>query len=145
MIRKLEIQDKENWARLYNGYADFYKVPMNTEILDTLWGWILDENHDVNAVCFELEDKIVGIAHYRTMPRPIKGQYIGFLDDLFVEPEFRGQKIAQKLISHLKSISKDNNWNGIRWITHSSNKNAKKLYDKIAKNTGFELYELKGD
>jgi ribosomal protein S18 acetylase RimI-like enzyme len=79
------------------------------------------------------------------MPRPIKGQYIGFLDDLFVEPEFRGQQIAQKLISHLKSLSKDNNWNGIRWITHSSNENAKKLYDKIANNTGFELYELKGD
>ena len=101
--------------------------------------------HDVNAICFELEGKIVGIAHYRTMPRPIKGQYIGFLDDLFVEPEFRGQKIAQKLISHLKSLSKANNWNGIRWITHSSNENAKKLYDKIANNTGFELYELKGN
>ena len=79
------------------------------------------------------------------MPRPIKGQYICFLDDLFVEPEFRGQQIAQKLISHLESLSKDNNWDGIRWITHSSNENAKKLYDKIASNTGFELYELKGD
>jgi len=64
---------------------------------------------------------------------------------LFVEPEFRDQKIAQKLIAHLKSISKANNWNGIRWITHSSNENAKKLYDKIANNTGFELYELKGN
>ena len=30
MIRKLEQKDKENWAKLYNGYADFYKVPMNT-------------------------------------------------------------------------------------------------------------------
>ena len=79
------------------------------------------------------------------MPRPITGEYVGFLDDLFVKPEFREQKIAQKLISHLKSLSKANNWNGIRWITHSSNKNAKKLYDKIAKNTGFELYELNGD
>ena len=118
---------------------------MNTRILDTLWGWIHDDNHIVDANCFELEGKIVGIAHYRTMPRPIKGQYVGFLDDLFVEPEFRGQKIAQKLISHLKSLSKDNNWNGIRWITHSSNENAKRLYDKIANNTGFELYELKGD
>ena len=26
MIRKLEEKDKENWAKLYNGYADFYKV-----------------------------------------------------------------------------------------------------------------------
>ena len=102
MIRKLEQKDLKNWAKLYNNYANFYKVPMNTGILDTIWEWIHDEAHDVNAICFELEDKIVGIAHYRTMPRPIKGQYIGFLDDLFVEPEFRGQKIAQKIISHLK-------------------------------------------
>ena len=143
MIRKLVQKDKENWAKLYIGYADFYKVPMNSGVLDTLWSWIQDEKHDVKAICFELESKIVGIAHYRTMPRPIKGQYIGFLDDLFVEPEFRGQKIAQKLISHLKSLSKANNWNGIRWITHSSNETAKILYDKIGQNTGFELYELK--
>ena len=145
MIRFLEQKDKEKWTKLYNSYADFYKVPMNTGILDTLWNWIHDKNHVVNGICFELDNKIVGIAHYRTMPRPIKGQYIGFLDDLFVEPEMRGQKIAQKLINHLKSLSKVNNWDGIRWITQSSNENAKKLYDKIANNTGFELYELKGN
>jgi len=145
MIRNLVQKDKDNWAKLYNGYANFYKVPMNKGILDTLWGWIHDENHIVEAICFELEGKIVGIAHYRTMPRPIKGQYIGFLDDLFVEPEFRGQKIAQKIISHLKSLSKANNRDGIRWATHSSNKTAKNLYDKIANNTGFQLYELKGN
>ncbi|MBT7423980.1 MAG: GNAT family N-acetyltransferase [Candidatus Marinimicrobia bacterium] len=145
MIRKLMQKDKENWAKLYNGYAKFYKVTMNKGILDTLWSWIQDETHNVKGICFELDGKIVGIAHYRTMPRPIKGQYVGFLDDLFIEPNFRGQKIAQKLIDHLKSLSKTNNWNGIRWITHSSNKNAKKLYDKIANNTGFELYELKRD
>ena len=143
MIRKLERKDKENWAKLYNGYADFYKVSMNTGILDTLWSWIHDKDHVVNGICFELEGKIVGIAHYRTMPRPIKGQYIGFIDDLFVQPDFRGQKIAQKLISHLKSISKGNNWSGIRLIPHSSKENSKKLYNKIANNTGYELYELK--
>ena len=145
MIRKLERKDKKNWIKLYCGYAKFYKVSMNKRILDTLWGWIQDEAHDVKGICFEFEGKIVGIAHYRTMPRPIKGQYIGFLDDLFVETEFRGQKIAQKLINHLKSLSKANNWDGIRWITHSSNENAKKMYNKIANNTGFEIYELKGN
>ena len=143
MIRSLEQKDKRKWKKLYNAYADFYKVPMNSGILDILWDWIHDDNHIVNGICYELEGNIVGIAHYRTMPRPIKGQYIGFLDDLFVEPDFRRKKIAQKLINHLKSLSKANNWDGIRWITHSSNDNAKKLYDKIANNTGFELYKLK--
>ncbi|MSP11115.1 MAG: GNAT family N-acetyltransferase [Pelagibacteraceae bacterium] len=145
MIRKLEEKDKKNWTKLYNGYAAFYKVPMNTEIIDALWGWINDENHVVNGICFELDSKIVGIAHYRTMPRPIKAKYIGFLDDLFVDPDFRGQKIAQKLINHLKSLSNSNNWDGIRWTTHSSNDTAKKLYNKIANNIGFEVYELKRD
>ena len=145
MIRNLSHADFEVWSNLYKDYAKFYKVPMNKEILNKLWSWIQDEGHVINGICFKFEEKIVGIAHYRTMPRPIKGQYIGFLDDLFVDSGFRGLKIAQKLISHLKSISKANNWGGIRWITHSSNDNAKKLYDKIGNNTGFELYELKGD
>ena len=145
MIRKLNQNDFAMWLKLYKSYAEFYKVPMNNEILEKLWGWIHDDIHVVKGICFEIDSKIVGIAHYRTMPRPIKGEYIGFLDDLFVEPDFRGKKIAQKLISHLKSLSKVNNWDGIRWITHSSNKNAKKLYGKIANNTGFELYELKRD
>ena len=27
MIRKLEQKDKENWAKLYNGYAEFLQSP----------------------------------------------------------------------------------------------------------------------
>ena len=49
------------------------------------------------------------------------------------------------MIRFLERKDKANNWDGIRWITHFSNENAKKLYDKIANNTGFDLYELKGD
>ena len=143
MIRFLEQKDKENWSKLYNGYADFYKVPMNKKILDTLWEWLHDESHIVNGICYELEGKIIGIAHYRAEPRPIEGEYFGFIDDLFVDPEFRGKKVAKKIMDHLKSLSLENNWGGIRWITNSSNKKAKKLFDKIAFNTELELYELK--
>ena len=145
MIRDLKKSDFDNWSYLYKKYADFYNAPMKAQVLDTVWNWIHDKNHLVKGICYELEGKIVAIAHYRTMPRPLRGEYVGFLDDLFVDPNHRGNKIAQKLIMHLKSISKNNNWHGIRWITHSSNESAKKLYDKIANNTGFDLYELKGD
>ena len=63
MIRKLERKDKKNWIKLYCGYAKFYKVSMNNEILNTLWNWIHDGNHSVNGICYELEGKIVGSAH----------------------------------------------------------------------------------
>ena len=145
MIRDLVQFDRQNWEKLYIGYAEFYKVTMNNEILDTVWSWLFNKKHVVNRLCYETEGKIVGIAHYRTMPRPLKGKYIGFLDDLFVDSNFRGKKIGQKLIIALKDIAKSNDWQVIRWITHSSNDVAKKLYDKIAINTEFNLYELKRD
>ena len=145
MIRELKPSDKEEWRKLFKGYGDFYKAPINDAILTTVWDWLFDKKHVVNGLCYEIEGKIVGIAHYRTMPRPLKGKYIGFLDDLFVDPDFRGQKIGQKLIEALKNMAKSNNWQVIRWITHSNNKTAKKLYDKIANNTGFDLYEIKGN
>ena len=145
MIRELKPSDKKEWEKLFKGYGDFYKTPISNEILITVWNWLFDKNHVVNGICYEAEGKIVGIAHYRTMPRPLKGEYIGFLDDLFVNPDFRGQKIGTKLIEALKNMAKSNNWQVIRWITHSDNKKAKKLYDKIANNTGFDLYEIKGN
>ena len=49
MIRKLEQKDKENWTKLYNDYANFYKVPMNTGILEIFGSWIHDDNHIVNG------------------------------------------------------------------------------------------------
>ena len=49
------------------------------------------------------------------------------------------------MIIALKDMAKSNDWQVIRWITHSSNDTAKKLYDKLAINTGFDLYELKRD
>ena len=143
MIRKLERKDKKNWIKLYCGYAKFYKVAMNQEILDTVWEWIHNKNHAVNAICYEFEGKIIGIAHYRTMPRPIKGQYIGFLDDLFVDPEHRGKKIGEKIINELKNISVKNGWGLIRWITRNDNKMAKSLYDKVSEKTTWDTYELK--
>ena len=35
------------------------------------------------------------------MPRPLKGKYIGFLDDLFVDPKYRGQRIGEKILDEL--------------------------------------------
>ena len=40
------------------------------------------------------------------MPSPLRGQYIGFLDDLFVDPKYRCQKIGEKLIGKFKSPDK---------------------------------------
>ena len=143
MIRDIHLKDKEQWERLYKGYADFYKVEMNGKILQTVWNWMHDKSHEVNGLVYEVDGNIVCLAHYRRMPSPLRGQDIGFLDDLFVDPEYRGQRIGEKLIHKLKEISRSKGWNLVRWITREDNLRAKSLYDRVSEKTTWNVYELK--
>ena len=143
IIRNIKLSDKEEWQQLYYGYAEFYKVEMTQNILNTVWNWLTDENHELNALICEFEKKIVAFAHYRTMPSPLRGKNIGFLDDLFVASEFRGLKIGEQIISTLNTISKDKGWGLVRWITRSDNLRAKSLYNRVSSKTSWEVYELK--
>ena len=142
-IREIKLKDKNQWEKLYRGYADFYKVEMNDKILQTLWNWLHDKNHEVDGIVYEVDDKIVAFAHYRRMPSPLRGQNIGFLDDIFVEPEYRGKKIGEKLINRIKEISKSKGWNLVRWITRDDNIRAKSLYNRVSVKTNWDVYELK--
>ena len=141
-LRNIHSTDKKQWIKLYKGYADFYRVEMNEEILETVWNWLFDKNHEMEGLVYEVDKKIVGFAHYRRMPRPLNGKDIGFLDDFFVDPDYRGQKIGKKILNELKKISKSKGWNLIRWITHSDNTRAKSLYDMVAQKTSFDSYEM---
>ena len=130
LIRVVQIKDKTQWQQLYKSYAEFQN-------------WLHDKNHEVEGLICEVNGNIVGLAHYRRMPRPLYGQDIGFLDDLFVDPDYRGQKIGEKILSELKKISKSKGWNLIRWVTRNDNVRAKSLYDRVAQKTSWDLYELK--
>jgi len=143
MIREIQLTDKDQWEKLYRGYAEFYKVEMNEKILNTVWNWLHDKDHEVEGLFYEVNGKVVGFAHYRRMPRPLTGQDIGFLDDLYIDPDHRGKRIGEKILIELKKISKKKGWNLIRWITRSDNVRAKSLYRRVADETNWELYELK--
>ena len=142
-VREIQLKDKEQWQELYKGYANFYKVEMNNQILETVWSWLHDKNHELNGIVYEIDENIVALAHFRRIPRPLKGKDVGFLDDLFVEPIHRGKKIGEQLLNELKKISKSKGWDLIRWITRDDNLRAKSLYDRVAEKIHWDLYELK--
>ena len=142
MIRNIQIKDKDEWRELYQGYANFYKVEISKITLDTVWNWLLDQNHELSGLVYEINNKLVAIAHYRRMPSTLRGKDIGFLDDLYVHPDFRGRKIGEEIINKLNHISQEKGWGLIRWITRNDNHNAKSLYDRVAKKSTWDVYEL---
>lgn len=141
-IRDIKLKDKNDWLILFQGYANFYKVEINENIINNVWNWLLTPEHELQGLVGEINDKVIAFAHYRRMPSPLRGKDIGFLDDLYVLPQCRGHKIGKQLIEQLKQISKDKNWNLVRWITRDNNLRAKKVYDKISNKTNWDVYEL---
>ena len=90
-IRPLSSSDWDSWRRLYLGYAEFYAVETDEDKLSTLFGWLLDPGHVCDGLVAANDDlSLVGLAHFRSMPSPLRGAEIGFLDDLFVDPLSRG-------------------------------------------------------
>ena len=141
-IRNIKLEDKNDWLILFQGYADFYQVEINDNIISTVWQWLHTPEHKLQGLVGEINGKVIAFAHYRSMPSPLRGKDIGFLDDLYVFPEFRGQKIGEKLIEQLKQISKNEKWGLVRWITRNNNIRAKKVYDRISNKTNWDVYEL---
>ena len=128
---------------LYKGYAEFYKMPMNDDILDKVWSWIFDKEIKFYAIGIKSsEGELIGFMHFREMPSPLRGSLVGFLDDLYIHPDFRGSGAVQLLFKELKSIAKKNNWPYVRWITASDNYRARKVYDKLSGVIDFVTYQM---
>ncbi len=143
IVRRATEKDFDAWSRLYDGYASFYKVHMDDEIKSRLWRWVQDSNHVIT--CFLAVDdaeNVVGFAHVRAMPSPLRGAEVGFLDDLFVDPDVRGSGAAQALFKSLEQHAKEQGWPLIRWITADDNYRARNLYDKLSKKTMWNTYQM---
>ena len=141
-IRDIKKYDKNEWCILFQGYANFYQVEINDNIINTVWKWLHTPEYELQGIVGEINNKVIAFAHYRRMPSPLRGKDIGFLDDLYVLPEYRGQQIGEKLIKKLKQISIEKKWNLVRWITRDNNVRARKVYDKVSNLTNWDVYEL---
>ena len=139
-----DIQKKhyEVWIELYHKYAEYYQVDIPKDNFDLTWKWLTSENYPFWGILADVDSKIVGFAHFRSLPSPLDSCEVGFLDDLFVLQEYRGKKIGYSLIEKVHQIGKSKNWPYINWITKDNNYTARTLYDKISTKTDWNFYEL---
>jgi len=141
-VSPMQDADREQWEALYRGYAEFYQVPMNTEILDTVWCWIQDESNPFFGLIAKDESgNALGLMHCRQMPSPLRGAMVGFLDDLFVSPASRGLGVVDALYDALNELGQQQGWPFIRWITADNNYRGRAVYDRLADKTHWVTYQ----
>ncbi len=138
-----EQRHRADWDRLYAGYAAFYKVEQTQAMRDTVWAWIHDPAHEVNALIAEdSSGRAIGLAHWRSFARPLRAAQGGFLDDLFVDPAHRGARVADALIHALSEIGRAKGWTLLRWITADDNYRGRGVYDRVATRTMWLTYDI---
>jgi GNAT superfamily N-acetyltransferase len=143
IIAAPQTEEHGDWRRLYDGYAAFYRSPMDDAIAGRVWGWLMDAQHPLEArVARTTAGRVVGLAHFRAMPRPLSGSMAGFLDDLFVDPAWRGRRIADRLIAAIAALGRERQWTRLRWITADNNYRGRGVYDRLAKRTMWITYEM---
>ena len=137
--------DKAQWRTLFDGYANFYSVPMDDATAERVWNWLLDPDHVLEGLVVRDESgAIVGLAHVRACPRPLGGCDIGFLDDLYVVPEARGSGAADALFAGLRALAAERGWPLLRWITQHFNERGRAFYDRYTSGpSDFIMYQWK--
>jgi len=144
-IRPVEAGDYDAWDPLYKGYCDFYGVPTSVEKRRVVFDWLLDDTQVLEGLVAERDGRVVALAHFREMPRPLHGAMMGFLDDLFVDPDARGGKIGDAMFDRLAEICRERDWAVMRWLTQDHNYRARTIYDRIGQKSLLNLYEMNID
>lgn len=141
-IEPLSTAHEARWRELYQGYADFYRRPSDDAHKAKVWSWLLDPSHELEGYLALVDGRPMGLAHVRRMPSPLRGTDVGFLDDLFVDPEARGHRVGEALLDFLSELAAKRGWPVVRWITADDNYRARTLYDRVSRKTTWNLYEM---
>lgn len=141
-VAALQADDERDWRALFEGYCRFYKVEPTAEKSATVWRWLMDTSHPSTGLGVRASGRLIGIAHVRAVPRTLSGAEGGFLDDLFVEPAMRSSGAAEALMKGIAAYARDRQWPNVRWWTADDNYRARNLYDRVARKTHWNTYEL---
>ena len=143
VIRPVEASDRERWWELWQGYIEFYKASVADEVSEVTWQRLLDNNEPAFGRVAEHSDHgVVAIMNYVLHLNLWTTKPICYLEDLFTDPDVRGQGAGRALIESLKETGEKEDWHRIYWMTAKDNTTARALYDKLATETQWVRYDI---
>jgi ribosomal protein S18 acetylase RimI-like enzyme len=142
-IAPIAAKHRGDWESLYTAYAEFYAVAQTADMRASVWTWLADDAHELSGfLAIDANGRGIGLAHYRPFTRPLAASTGGFLDDLFVSPEWRGKRVADALVAAVVAEARARRWTVVRWITAEDNHRGRGFYDRVAERTHWVTYQI---
>ncbi|MDE2563991.1 MAG: GNAT family N-acetyltransferase [Sphingomonadales bacterium] len=143
-VRRLHPGDREAWTPLWDGYNAFYgregATALPAAVTERTWSRFFDACEPVHALVAETGDALVGLAHYVLHRSTSAIEPSLYLQDLFTAPGSRGMGVARTLIEAIYAEAGALGAGRVYWQTHESNETARRVYDRLAENSGFIVY-----
>jgi GNAT superfamily N-acetyltransferase len=134
-IRPALVEEIEELLPLMRAYCRFYEtVPDDDGIRTMLRTLITDPGQGAVFVARDSE-RAVGVATMDWKWSSLKAARIGFLEDLFVDPDARGQGIADALIGICADRCRELDMPALQWETAPDNLRAQEVYNRTGAGT----------
>jgi GNAT superfamily N-acetyltransferase len=138
-IKTATIEDLEVLVPLFNGYRVFYKRASDISAAKHFLKDRFRKGDSVIFLAIAQDGTGLGFTHLYPSFSSVAMQRVYILNDLFVDPEFRGHGIGEKLMEHAKTFAVANNCLGLTLETAKDNP-AQKLYERLGWTKDTEVF-----
>lgn len=142
MIRDLQASDRTEWQRLYQGYQQFYGFQDRPAgFYDKAFARLLSgDPRDFRGLVHADGDGLLGLVHYVFHPNLWRDEGVCYLQDLFTDPQARGQGVARGLIEAVYAAADAAGVPTVYWLTAEDNYAGRMLYDRVGARSPFIRY-----
>lgn len=138
-IAPLRAEDRAGWETLARGYKAFYRTDIPDARYEETWRLLIADAR-VHGLGARLDGRLVGIAHYLFHAQTWSSDCC-YLQDLYTAEDARGQGVATALIDAVAAEARRRGALKYYWLTKEDNREARALYDRIARWKGFLRYD----
>jgi GNAT superfamily N-acetyltransferase len=142
-IRSAREDELDELLPLMRAYCEFYESSPTDEGVMTMARTLITDPSQGAAFIARQDGRAIGFATLDWKWSMLKGARIGYLEDLFVDPDARGRGTADALIRACADRCRELGMPALEWLTAPDNLRARKVYDRTgAESDTYVEYDL---